>query len=259
MERRGGDEVLSGEERCGWLGECEQLSHRRVHARRIREVRAHERPVLGEAARRERIAIALQPRLRGVQLGAIAEEPDPPMPAFHHAADRPRRRLGVVGQHGVRVEEGRRTVDEYEGEARVALACEVAVIRPCGDDDQTVDAPSAEGERELALELRALVGAGRERQDAAGTSDVLDCAVNVREEGVRDILEDEADARRHAIRAAKRAGRIVAPVPEHADRLVHAPGEVRIDRALAVASVEVDLRITQIVNEVQGVHAVLRR
>ena len=87
-------------------------------------------------------------------------------------------------------------------------------------------------ERELPLQFRALVGARRERPDAARARDVLDRAVDVREERVRDILEDEADARRHAIRAAQRAGRIVTPVPEHADRLVHAAGEVR-DRRCA--------------------------
>ena len=234
VECGGGDEVLSGEEGRRRVGEREQLPHRRVHTRRICEVRALERRVLGDAQRRERIAIALQSRLRRVQLCPIGEEPDAAMTALGHAADRSRRGLGIVGEYGVRVEEGGRAVDEDEGEARVALAREVAVILPGGDDDQAVDAPRAERERELALEVRALVRARREREDAPGARDVLDRAVHVREEGVGDVLEDEADARRHAIGAAQRAGRIVTPVPEHADRLVHAPGEVGIDRALAV-------------------------
>ena len=48
--------------------------------------------------------------------------------------------------------------------------------------------------------------------------DVLDPAMDAGEERVRHVLEDQADRRRHPVRAAQRAGGVVVPVAEQLDR-----------------------------------------
>jgi hypothetical protein len=60
---------------------------------------------------------------------------------------------GVVGHHDVRVDVARRAVDEHERDAGVAVADEIAVVGPGGDDDQAVDAAREERLHELALAL----------------------------------------------------------------------------------------------------------
>ena len=102
------------------------------------------------------------------------------MAALVQAEDRARCGLRIVGEHGVGIQERRRAIDEHERDSRVALAREIAVIRTGRrHDDQTVDPPRAQGERKFPLELRAFVGARRERPDASGARDVLDAAVDV--------------------------------------------------------------------------------
>ena len=79
-----------------------------------------------------------------------------------------------------------------------------------------------------------LVGAARERQHAALARDVLDAALDGGEEGVGDVLDDDADARRQAVGAAQRARRDVVAVAERGDRLVDALCEVAADGGVGV-------------------------
>ena len=76
------------------------------------------------------------------------------MAALSKAEHRSRRGFGVVGEHRVGIQERRRAIHEHECDARIALACEIAVIRPgSGHDDQAVDPPRAQGERKFSLQL----------------------------------------------------------------------------------------------------------
>ena len=124
----------------------------------------------------------------------FGEEPDATMAARRHAVDRPavprHCRTARCPHRGMRAGGGRR-----RARARVALACEVAVILARRDDDQAVDAPRAEREASsrsssgCSSALAAKVRTPRARA-------TLDRAVNVREEGfatsskTRPMLED---------------------------------------------------------------------
>jgi hypothetical protein len=103
---------------------------------------------------------------------------------------------GVVGEHDVGVDEARRAVDEYDRDAGLAVAHEVAVVGAGGHDDEPVDAARQERLDEVALALGVLVGAAGERQHTALARDVLDAALERGVEGVRDVVEDEASGAR---------------------------------------------------------------
>ena len=101
-------------------------------------------------------------------------------------------------------------------------------------DDQTVDPPREECLRELALARAILVRATHKRQHAASPGNGLDAAQHGRVERVRDVLEDDPDARRVTVRAAQVGGRQVAPVAKQDDRRADLVGELGAHAVLAV-------------------------
>jgi hypothetical protein len=105
------------------------------------------------------------------------------------------RAAGVVAQRAVRVDVGRRAVDEHYGHTCIALRLQVGMIAARRHDDQTVDPTREECLRELALARAILVRATHKRQHAASPGDGLDAAQHGRVERVRDVLEDDPDAR----------------------------------------------------------------
>jgi hypothetical protein len=114
------------------------------------------------------------------------------------------------------------------------VAPEVTLVAGAGHDHQAVD--SARGERlgQFALARLVFVGGPDEGQDAVGARDVFDAAMHRSEERVGDILDDQADAGRLAVRAPQRAGGDVAPVAEQPHGLVDALGQLGTHLAGAV-------------------------
>ena len=130
----------------------------------------------------------------------VAEEADPAVAGGQQVRGGREGAAGVVAQHAVGVDEGRRAIDEHERHAGVALGLQVGVVAARRHHDQPVDAAREERLRELALARAVLVGAADQRQHAAGTRDGLDAAEHRGVERVRDVLEDEPDARRRGDR-----------------------------------------------------------
>ena len=114
--------------------------------------------------------------------------------------------LAILAEHAVGVDPQRRAVDEHEPDPGRDVAQQVAVVLPDRDDDQPVHAAREHGLDQLALALGVLVGAARERHHAAVARDLLDAAVDRGEEGVRDVLEDQAERGREAVGPAQRPG-----------------------------------------------------
>jgi hypothetical protein len=102
---------------------------------------------------------------------------------------------GVVAEHDVGVDELARPVHEDHRHAVVAVARQVALVAPRRRDDEAVEAPGAEGLGEAALALGVIVGAAGDGQHAAAPGHLLHPAMHRGEEGVGDVLEDQADAR----------------------------------------------------------------
>ena len=197
------------------------------------EVGSHEPGVLGDGVYVQCLVVSAAALERGVDGLAATEEADSAVPRGDQVRDRGVGAAGVVGEHGVGVKEARRAIEEHERDAAGAFA-QVAMVGAGGDDDEGVDAPGGERCRELAFSLGVFVGAASQGDDVAGPGDVLDSAMNGGEEGVADVLQDEADAARRAVGAPQCAGDIVALVAEQPDRFQHTRQAVVADGRIAV-------------------------
>jgi hypothetical protein len=228
------DEVLGREDGRRRVVEREQLRGRRRRHRAVLELHADELRVIGDARGRERLGVPAEALGRAVDAAAVAEVADPAVAGGQEVGRCRPGAAGVVGQHDVGVDEVRRAVDEDDRDAGVAVAREVAVVAPGRDDDQAVDAPREERLHEVALALGVLVGAAGEGEYAALAGDVLDPALEHRVKRVRDVVEDQADARRKAVGAAQGGRGDVAPVAEHRDGLADLLGEVGRDLRVVV-------------------------
>lgn len=139
----------------------------------------------------------------------------------------------VVAQDGVRLaSRARRPIGEDRLDPGVELGCQVAVVVPRRHDDQPVHAAGAEGEHEIALPVRVLLGRAGEQQIAVVQRGVLDGAVEAGIEGVGHVFDDQADARRTA--PAQDARAVVAAVAEALDRRQHAARGNGVDAGLVV-------------------------
>ena len=148
----------------------------------------------------------------------IPQVADPPMTMCDQLRDTLPGSGLVIRQDAVRIEEGRRAVDEDHRRASATLAQQIAVVVACRDDDEAVDASRGEGGDELLFTGFVLIGASGEDQDTASKRDVFDFAVQRRGEGVGDILEEDADRGRLPVGPPQTAGRVVMPVIEPLDR-----------------------------------------
>ena len=93
--------------------------------------------------------------------------------------------------------------------------------------------PSTPRAAKVSASSRSRTGSSSEEpandQHAARAGDVLDPAEHRREERVRDVLDDDADAGRRAVAAPQRARGQIAPVAEDLDGIAHARDQVRPD------------------------------
>ena len=229
------DQVLAREERGGRIVAAKQVGCGLIRVDPPELRMADQAQILCQAVLSEGLLVPPQPLRSREDVRPVAEEADPRVPRRDQVRDRARRAAGVVGHDRVGVEEARRAVDEHQRHAGRALAQQVGAVVDRGGDDQAVDAAGAERLGELDLPLGLLVGAAHEREHAARPRDVLHPAVDRPEERVRHVLEDQADARRLAVRPAQRAGGEVVPVAEQLDRLAHPADEIV---AHAVAAVD---------------------
>ena len=221
-----GDEVLAGEDGRRRVRAQEQLARGGAGSVAVGQAPPLERPVVGQAGAGQRLAVAAAALRRREDRRAVAEEGDAPMTGGDQVLDGGAGAADVVGQHRIGVDESGRPVHEDQRRAAAPLALEVALIATAGHDDQAVDAARRERLDELALALLVLVGRAGEGEGPVVASDVLDAPVDRREERVRDVAEDQAQAARLPVGAAQRAGRQVPPVAEDLDRVTDADGEI---------------------------------
>ena len=133
----------------------------------------------------------------------------------------------VRGDDRVRVEVGRRPVDEDQGCACPSVREQVALVGGRRRNDQPVDPPGYELADECALPCGLLVDAPSNDRDAPRPRGVLDRTGDCSGPRIRQVLEDEPDGRRLAVVAAEAARRQVRPVVELLDRAFDAGEKVR--------------------------------
>ena len=144
------------------------------------------------------------------------------------------RAAGVVAQHAVGVDEraagGRRTRAPRRRRARRAGTSGRC---PAG----TTIRPSTRRDRNASASSRSRSASSSELPTSGSTPRVRATVSTPRSsagvERVRDVVEDEPDARRRAVGATQVRRREVAPVAEQRDGLAHLLGEVGADAAVA--------------------------
>ena len=228
------DQVLAREQRRGRVRAAEEVACGLIRVDTPKPRMPDQVEILSQAVLREGLAVPPQTLGGGVHLRAVAEETDPAVARGDQMGDGRARAAGVVGDHRVGVDEVRRAVDEGQRHPGRSLPQQVGDVRHGGRDDQAVDPARAERRRELAFSVGLLVGAADEREHATFARGVLDAAVHGSEEGVRDVLEDQADAGRLAVRAAQRARGQVVPVAEQRDGVADPLDEVAADALATV-------------------------
>ena len=136
--------------------------------------------------------------------GPVAEERDAPVAVGDQVRDGSLGAAAVVAEDAIGIDRRWRAVDEGEREAGSDVAQQVGVVACRGHDDQAVDAAREQRVGQFALAFGVLVGAAGEGHHAARARDLLDAAMDGREERVRDVLDDQADGARDAVGAAQR-------------------------------------------------------
>lgn len=138
----------------------------------------------------------------------------------------------AVREDHVRVDPARRTVDEHGGDPRLHLGLQITVVVTCRDDDEAVHPAGAQREHELLLALRVLGAGTVDEQCAVGARHLFHGAAQRAVEGVREVLQDQADGRGAAL--AQDACAVVAAETERLDGLLDAALGVGGDSRLAV-------------------------
>ena len=236
QQRADRHEVLAREERGrrDIRGQTHQVERGPLGRLAVAEVAPDQPLVHGDARAAHRGLVAGPALARGRDRAQVAQEGDATMVMGQEVVDRLTSAVAVRDEHGVGVEEVRRPVDEHDGQARLDLASEVAVVHPRRDDDEPVHPPEDHRARDLPLQHGVLVKARREDRHAPLRGDVADRAVHGRGVGVGDVLEHEPDCRRAALRPAQRRGRHVGSVVETRRCLLDARAQIRPDARLPV-------------------------
>lgn len=152
VDRAYRDEVLARQQGAGRpLLKPKQIVAGRVRPPALVELHPHEFAVRCHAVSQERVAIAAQPLACRIDVLAISEEGDAPVPRGHQMVDRRSRRAGVVDQDRVGVDGVRRAIDEDNGHARLEVAQQIGVVALDWCDDEAVHASLTQAVDQLAL------------------------------------------------------------------------------------------------------------
>jgi hypothetical protein len=223
--RPDGHQVLRREERRGRVGAPEEGGDRAVGDTRIAHVAHHERRVHRQPEPPQRLLVAGVALPGGGDGRAVPEERDAPMPGGGEMAHALRRPDLVGGDHRVDREVVRLAVHADDRRARAQLGGQVRLVVARRNEQQAVDVAGAERLRECALAGGVLVEARRVDHHSPVLGLVLDGALHGGGERVGDVLEEQPDRCRPAIRPAQDAGSHVGTEVELVDRLPHAPLE----------------------------------
>src|SRR5436190_4401659 len=139
----------------------------------------------------------------------------------------------VVGEDAIRGQARRRPVEEHDRRAGAQLRHEVAVVPARGDDQHRVHATPQQRGDQLALELGILLARARDQQVAARASRLLHGLGDGGVEGIRDVLDDQAE-RGGGATMAQAPREVVALKAEGGNRGDHARGGLVRDAGLVV-------------------------
>jgi hypothetical protein len=117
-----------------------------------------------QAGSGHRFLIALVALRSRVDLEVVPDEPDPAVPLPDEVGDAGACPASVVREDRVGVDHPGGAVHEYRRDPRGDFRQQIPVIAGGGNDDQTVDAPRAEGEGQFLLALRILITRSGEKQ-----------------------------------------------------------------------------------------------
>jgi hypothetical protein len=227
-------EVLRGEESGRWVRSSKELVRCECRGIDASKARADDRRLLADPEGRKAAVVTTKAICRRLDLQRIAQEPNSSMPEGSEVGDGPLGPADVVRRDGVGIDEARRAVDEHEWRACALFREEVAMVRARGHDDDAVDPAPAKRPDQLSLTVGIFVAAPGEEQHAPLAGLILDRAVESGREGVRHVLEDEADGRGLPTKPAQEGGVDVLAVVELLDRRLHACSRRIADVGLSV-------------------------